>query len=190
MVSLGCTVICVDNNREDLKELEKEIITLNAARIYFFEEDISKIENITKLKALIKKEIGKVDILINNAGIMNKAKLFLELSEDEIKNIFNINIFSQIWLSREFLPDMILENKGHIVNVSSTLGLFGAYKLTDYCTTKFAVNGFTEALRVELKTLNKNNKIEVSLVCPFHVKTKLFNEYELPYFKWFVKSYS
>ena len=169
-----------------MDELKNELAqnSNDLERVYFYEEDISKIENIKKLKYDIKNKIGIVDIIINNAAIMNKGKLLLELSDYEIENIFNVNILSQIWICREFLPDMIKKNKGHIVNVSSTLGLFGAYKLTDYCTTKFAVNGFTEALRVELKTLNPDNKIEVSLVCPFHVKTKLFNNYELPYFKW------
>ena len=186
LTTLGCIVICVDNNKENLIALKEEIAqnSNNSNRTYFYEEDISKIENIRKLKMSIRNEIGIVDIIINNAAIMNKAKLLLELSDEEIENIFNVNLFSQIWICREFLSDMIAQNKGHIVNMSSTLGLFGAYKLTDYCTTKFAVNGFTEALRVELKTLNSDNKIEVSLVTPFHVKTKLFNNYELPYFKW------
>ena len=53
---------------------------------------------------------------------MNKAKLFLELSEQEILNIFNVNILSQFWLIREILPKMIEKNTGHIVNVSSSLG--------------------------------------------------------------------
>lgn len=186
LISLGCIVVCVDNNKEDLDELKNELVQISndLTKVYIYEEDISKIENIRKLKNDIQKKIGKVNIVINNAGIMNKGKLLLELNDYEIENIFNVNILSQIWICREFLPDMIAENKGHIVNISSTLGCFGAYKLTDYCTTKFAVNGFTEALRVELKTHNPDNKIEVSLVVPFHVKTKLFNKYELPYFKW------
>ena len=117
---------------------------------------------------------------------MNSGKLLLELSDAEIVRIFDVNILAQFWLCREFLPDMIKENKGHIVNVSSMLGMFGAYKLTDYCTTKFAVNGFTEALRMELKTISADCNIHVSLVCPFHVRTKMFNNYELPYFKWYV----
>lgn len=60
----------------------------------------------------------------------------------------------------------------------------GGYKLTDYCASKFAVNGFTESLRVELGILNPKNQIKVSLVCPFHVKTKLFNGADVNHFKW------
>ena len=54
---------------------------------------------------------------------MNQAKLFMDLSENEILNIFNVNILSQFWMIREFLPRMLEENKGHIVNVSSSLGM-------------------------------------------------------------------
>ena len=63
-------------------------------------------------------------------------------------------------------------------------GFFGAYRLTDYCSTKFAVVGLSESLRVELKSLNPDNKIIISTVCPFHVKTKLFNGFEMESFKW------
>ena len=56
--------------------------------------------------------------------------------------------------------------------------------LTDYCSSKFAVVGFTESLRVELKCINPDNSIVVSTVCPFHVKTKLFNGIEFNHLKW------
>ena len=76
---------------------------------------------------MIKTQVGNVNILINNAGIMNQAKLFMDLSENEILNIFNVNILSQFWMIREFLPRMLEENKGHIVNVSSSLGMVWSY---------------------------------------------------------------
>ena len=79
---------------------------------------------------------------------------------------------------------MINENKGHIVNVSSVCGLNGGYRLTDYCASKFAVMGFTESLRVELKVSNPRNKIVVTAVCPFHVKTKMFEGADVMHLKW------
>ncbi len=68
--------------------------------------------------------------------------------------------------------------------MSSSLGQFGAYKVTDYCATKFAVAGFTEALRIELKSLNVHNNVKVTLVCPYHVDTGFFKEFEMDSFKW------
>lgn len=96
-------------------------------RMYFYKLDISRLNDVKQVSALIKKEVGKVDILINNAGIMNGSKLLLDLSDDEILKIFNVNTLSHIWLCREFLPDMIKDNKGHIVNMSSVCGIAGVY---------------------------------------------------------------
>lgn len=181
--------MCVDLNQEELDKLEEELnsnIKLKPLHkhVYFYNFDITNVDEVKENCKRIREEVGHVNILVNNAGIMNKAKMLLDLSENEIKNIFNVNIMSQFWMCREFLPRMIETNKGHIVNISSSLGFFGAYKLTDYCSTKFAVIGFSEALRVELKTSNPNNRIVVTTVCPFHVKTKLFNGFEMESFKW------
>ena len=101
-----------------------------------------------------------------------------------------MNTLAQFWLVREFLPDMLAKNHGHIVNVSSVCGLQGGYKLTDYCSSKFAVAGFTESLRVELGVLNPANRIGVTLVCPFHVQTKLFDGVEFSRMRWIRLSFT
>lgn len=157
-------------------------------RAHFYCVDITNPDEVKNLGNRIRTDVGNVDILVNNAGIMNKGKLLVELENQEILNVFNVNVLSHFWLCKEFLPSMINKNKGHIVNVSSVCGLMGGYKLTDYCSTKFAVYGFTESLRVELKVTNPNNKIQVSVVCPFHVKTKLFNGVEFSRLKWLTLS--
>ena len=187
MLKLDCQVICVDINENQLKLLESDLQTrfLNS-KAHFYQADISCVTEVKKLASRVKLEVGKVDILVNNAGIMKKAKLFLDLNEDDILHIFNVNILSQMWLCKEFLPDMCKDNKGHIVNISSSLGMFGAFKVVDYCATKFAVAGFSEALRLELKVSNPDNKVKVSLVCPFHVKTSLFNGFEISRLKWYI----
>ncbi len=184
-------MVCIDINDSMLKNLETNLINEFSSepnsiknRMYFYKLDISSSEAVKKCVNLIKKEVGKIDILINNAGIMNHGKLFLELTEDDVKKIFNVNTFAHFWLCREILPDMINENKGHIVNVSSVCGLTGGYKLTDYCASKFAVMGFTESLRVELRLSNPKNKVCVAAVCPFHVKTKLFHGADIDRLKW------
>ena len=97
---------------------------------------------------------------------------------------------AQFWLVREFLPYMQSKNRGHIVNVASVCGLQGGYKLTDYCSSKFAVVGFTESLRIELNVTNPNNQIEVSVVCPFHVQTKLFDGIVFNKFRWIRLSFT
>lgn len=168
-------MICVDNNKKELEKLKDRLIKekLSKAddnnnlttfkRMHFFDVDISSIDEIKSVGNRIRQDIGRVDILINNAGIMNKGKLLTELTDQEIKNIFDVNILAHFWLIREFLPEMIKMNKGHICNVASVCGLMGSYKLTDYCSTKFAVVGLTESIRNELNGLNLKNRIKVSL---------------------------
>lgn len=190
-LKLGCVVVCIDLNDEILKNLETELTATFSrepesfrTRMYFYKLDISKLNDIKSVCAQIKKEVGKVDILVNNAGIMNGSKSLLSLNDDEISQIFNVNVFSQIWLCREFLPEMISSRKGHIVNVSSICGMAGGYKLSDYCTSKFAVNGFSESLRVELGVMSPKNQIKVTLVCPFRIKTKMFNGADINHLQW------
>ena len=79
---------------------------------------------------------------------------------------------------------MIKLNKGHIVNISSMVGILGGDKLSEYCATKFAVYGFSESLRIELKCLNKDNKIKVTTVCPFHIKTPMARNLKFKHLHW------
>jgi short-subunit dehydrogenase len=190
MLNQDCIVLCVDKDKTALGQLEHELLhkyNYPQNHLFFFDTDISCANQITALFTRIQsiaKIARPVDILINNAAIMNEAKLLTELCDAELTAIFNVNILAQMRLCKLFLPEMTRHNRGHIINVASSLGLYGAYKMSDYCATKFAVCGFTEALRVELKTLNARNKVHVSLVCPFHVTTGLFRGFELPRLKW------
>ena len=115
---------------------------------------------------------------------MNHGKLFLDTRDAENIRLFNVNVFAQFWLYREFLPDMMNENRGHIVNVASVCGMLGSYKLTDYCASNWAVIDFTESLRIELHMLNPKNKITVTAVCPFQVQTKMFNNVDFGRLQW------
>lgn len=183
MSHLGCNIICVDSNPSGLDRLKEELKG-QSNRIKYYTIDITSSENIAKLGQEVRSEFEKVDIIINNAGTMNKGKLLVDTSEKEIRSLFDVNVFAHFIICKEFLPDMINNNEGHIVNVASVCGFLGSYKLVDYCSSKFAVMGMTESLRIELKVLNPNNKIKVATVCPFHVKTKLFNGVEFSRLKW------
>lgn len=182
-LELNCTVLCLDKNEFELKKLETKY-KLNKTKIEFYCVNLCSIEEIKKCCEKIRSKYGFVDIVVNNAGIVNNGKMLVNLNDEEIANIFNVNIMSYIRICKEFLPKMIELNQGHIVNVSSILGLMGSYKLCDYSATKFAVNGFTESMRNELKCSNKDNKIKVTLVCPFHVRTDMFKGIEFFRFKW------
>ncbi len=121
MLDLNCHVICVDLNQYKLDQLKSALLKdypTKKTNIFCFKVDVTNNEEIEACAAIIKLDVGlPVDILINNAGIFNKGKLLTELSEYEIRNIFNVNILSQMWLCRQFLPDMLVRNQGHIINM-------------------------------------------------------------------------
>lgn len=114
---------------------------------------------------------GKVDILINNAGIVS-GKPLLELSAAEIERTFQVNAIALFHTVRAFLPAMLEDDSGHIVTIASAAGLAGTAKLTDYCSSKFAAVGFDESLRFELK--QQGSKVVTTVVCPFYVATDMF----------------
>lgn len=185
---MNCVVICVDRNEEELNKVYQDLTEYSRSKspskqlVYAFKCDISSTEQVAQLHADIK-NIGDVTVLINNAAVCNAKKL-LELNEREVREIFDVNIISHFWLCKQFLPKMIELNRGHIVNISSVLGIIAGAQLSDYSATKFAVCGFTEALRVELNTMNRLNEVKVSVVCPFHIKTDLFRGTKFKYLNW------
>ena len=77
-----------------------------------------------------------------------------------------------IWMTRQFIPEMVAKNTGHIVNISSAAGLTGLPGLSDYCATKFGVVGFSEALRLEMKKSAPG--VKVTCICPSFIATGMF----------------
>lgn len=113
-----------------------------------------------------------IDILINNAGIVNGKKL-LDTTDDRINMVLNVNTVSHCYTVKAFLPEMIKNNNGsHIVTIASAAALCGTSSLCDYTASKFGAFGFNEALRMEMKHNNYN--VDTSCVCPFYIKTDLF----------------
>lgn len=170
-------VVLVDINLAGLNQTALELNALtNNSRILTFQCDVS---NPTQVKETIdraKKAIGSdktIDIVINNAGIVN-GKPLLELTSEDITRTFGINTLSHFWMNKAVLPDMIERNDGYIVTVSSVMSTLGSAGLTDYCASKWAINGFHESLRLELRKLQKTG-IKTLLVCPYAINTGMFD---------------
>lgn len=99
---------------------------------------------------------------------------FLQLSNADIENTIQINFMSQLWIIRQFLPDMVSKNHGRIVNICSFGGIIATAHALPYFASKFAVNGYTEALRAELQLEHYNyDGIHLSCVYPYFVQTPL-----------------
>ena len=122
--------------------------------------DITSTNSIKKTVKNIIKKYKRIDVLINNAGIMKFDKVD-DIKEKDIYKTFNVNTIGTINMTREVLDYMKRENKGIILNVSSIRGITGAPTKSIYSASKFALQGFSDSLRYELK----DTSIKVTNIC-------------------------
>lgn len=167
----GGNLILWDINETGLETLRREIEKPGGS-VTPYACDLSDRRAIYNTSEKVLKAHGKVDILINNAGIVT-GKTLMDASDENILQTFNVNTLALFWTTRAFLPAMAKRDSGHIVTIASAGGLVGTSKLTDYCSSKFAAIGFDESLRLELRRLNK--KIRTTVVCPFYIDTDMFS---------------
>ena len=119
----------------------------------------------------VAEEVGPVDILINNAGVVSGDR-FLDIPDEKIERSLAVNTLALFWTTKAFLPSMIERGRGHLVTIASAAGLIGVSRLTDYSASKFAAVGLDESLRVELKKAATG--VRTTLVCPYFTNTGMF----------------
>eukprot|EP00070_Physeter_catodon_P009330 XP_007120249.1 17-beta-hydroxysteroid dehydrogenase 13 isoform X2 [Physeter catodon] len=117
----------------------------------------------------VKKEVGDVTIVVNNAGAVYPADL-LSTKDEEITKTFEVNILGHFWITKALLPAMMQRNHGHIVTVASICGHGVIPYIIPYCSSKFAAVGFHRALTSEFEALGKTG-IKTSCLCPVFVNT-------------------
>ncbi len=166
----GAGVIIWDIDDAGLEKIAGEM-KAGGRRAAVYRCDVSNRVEVFRVAENVKNDFGKVDILINNAGIVF-GKSFLDATDEQLEKSMAVNALSHFWTVRAFLPDMIRAGRGHIVTISSAAGLIGVSRLVDYCAAKFAVFGFDEALRMEIK--QKKWNIKTTVVCPYFIDTGMF----------------
>ncbi len=112
---------------------------------------------------------GTVDVLVNNAGFAI-FDLFESARPDDLESMMQTNYFGAVWCAQAVLPQMLARGEGTIVNVASIAGIMGYARMGGYCATKFAMTGFSEALRDEVL----GRGVRVAMVCPGTVETEFF----------------
>ncbi|MDX1659563.1 MAG: SDR family oxidoreductase [Nitriliruptorales bacterium] len=137
--------------------------------------DVTDQEQVAEVAEKVRADGGDIDILVNNAGVVGGAPL-LEMSEEQIRRTLEVNTLSLFWTTREFLPAMIDQNRGHIVTIASAAGWVGVPRQTDYAASKFGAVGFDEALRLELKRTAQG--VKTTVVCPYYISTGMFDGVE------------
>ena len=172
MAKEGSNIVLWDLNPKSIGMVAKEIGEMGK-KAWVYPCDVSKKEEVYKQAEKVQKEVGKIDVLINNAGIVS-GKPFLECSDEELERSIDVNLLAHFWTTKAFLPDMIKTNSGHLVSIASAAGLIGIASLADYSASKFAVVGFDESIRMELRK-SKINGVKTTCVCPYYINTGMFD---------------
>ncbi|HEY9184426.1 MAG TPA: SDR family oxidoreductase [Salegentibacter sp.] len=163
-------LIIWDLDAKKLIEAQEEF--KNMGEVYTFEIDITDEQKVKELAAIIEKDIGPVDILINNAGIVFGGN-FHESTPEAINKTMAVNALAPMHLTQEFLPGMILRKFGHICNIASSAGLVSNPKMAIYAGSKWACTGWSDSLRLEMKALKTG--VGVTTVTPYYINTGMFD---------------
>jgi short-subunit dehydrogenase len=159
--------------REDrLRDLEREVATLGGEAVAI-PGDITDVTLRRRLVETARERFGGLDVLINNAG-MGVFGRFDEADSERLRQTFEVNLFAPVELIRAALPLLKQGRKPIIVNVSSVLGHFAMTGKSEYCASKFALHGFSDALRMELY----RDGIDVLVVSPSTTATEFFEKAE------------
>jgi short-subunit dehydrogenase len=142
--------------------------------------DVTKYDDIIKTRESILKDIGKIHILVNNAGVVFGGK-FLEIPIEKHRITYDVNTQGIINILHVFLQDLIDQKSAHIINIASASGFTPLPNGTTYASSKAAVISFSESLINELKQ-NNNKHVGMTIVCPAYVNTGMFNGVKEPIF--------
>jgi short-subunit dehydrogenase len=152
-INEGAIVVASSSSKQKLEEAKQN--APNPDNFYVFPLDLGNPETIKPLVEQVIAQFGKVDILINNAGVSQRSKI-LETPIENDRKIMEIDYFGTIILTKALLPYMIKQGGGHILCTSSIVGVFGFPLRSAYSAAKHALHGFFESLRIEYYEHNIN----------------------------------
>lgn len=131
--------------------------------------DVGDREAMESFAAEVKAGLGNAHVIINNAGIGGGGAPVWAMKDADYERTLRINFFGVVYGTRAFLPQLLANREGAVINVSSIFGFVGTPNSSDYCAAKFAVRGFTESLMVELE----GSPVSVHLVHPGGINTNI-----------------
>jgi len=165
----GANVILVARRKDKLEQVADKLREFPVS-VLVCQCDVSKKEQVKEMSETVLKKWDSVDILVNNAGFAIYGSVS-DLTIDEIESQMDTNYFGMVYCIKNFLPSMLKKKSGHIVNVASVAASFGLPGIASYCASKFAMLGFSEGLKHELK----NTGVGITVVSPIMVRTDFFD---------------
>lgn len=174
--SKGVNLAVCARNKEDLTAFHNEIHEKYPnIEVMSMAVDVSKKEDLEKFVTMVRSNWSKLDILVNNAGIYIPGEVHSE-EEGTLEKLMEVNVYGPYHLTRMLMPYFLEQQNGYIFNMCSVASLFAYPNGGSYSITKFALNGFTKALRAEL--LDKG--IKVSAVFPGATWSNSWKGVDLP----------
>jgi short-subunit dehydrogenase len=167
LAARGCHLALSDIRPATLEPLAAELAP-RGLRISCHALDVADREQVAAFPAVVAASHPSADLLFNNAGVALAGR-FDEVSEQDFEWLLSINFHGLVRMTRAFLPVLKQRPEAHIVNIASLFSIVAAAGQTAYCSSKFAVRGFSEALRQELD----GSSVGISVVCPGGVATRI-----------------
>lgn len=166
----GANLYLFARSLHKLEEIREDLQKRFGVQVRVYQLDVSDTEAVSRVFSKALKEIEHVDVLVNNAGfgIFNSV---IDATLDEMKAMFEVNVFGLMAVTKMVLPKLIEQEFGHIINVASQAGKLATPKSSIYSASKHAVLGFTNSLRMEVKSAN----VFVTAVNPGPIRTNFFS---------------
>jgi len=168
----GYNVLINYNKSETEAILLSNLLREKSGRVDVFKADVSKRNEVEKMIEFCISRFGAIDVLVNNAGIA-QTKLFTEITQEDWKNMIDVNLSGTFNCTQSVLKHMIKNKSGKIINISSIWGITGASCEVHYSAAKAGIIGLTKALAKELGPSN----IQVNCVAPGAIRTDMLSEY-------------
>lgn len=158
------------NYRKENEELTnvKEQIEETGRKCIAVQGDVSVYEDCEKMVSKIIEELGKIDVLVNNAGI-TKDNLLIRMKKEDFEDVINVNLQGTFNVTKNVIPYMMKQRNGRIINISSVVGIAGNAGQTNYSASKAGIIGFTKSLAKEVASRN----ILVNAVAPGFIQTDM-----------------
>lgn len=165
-----CLIIW-DINKENIKNTISEFEKSGHVKGYTI--DVSDSQAVQECFKRTNKECGNIDIIINCAGIVTSNKTFDKQSIADIERTISINSIAPMTIALQALPEMLIRDKGHICNIASAAGMISNPKMSVYVASKWAVIGWSDSLRIELK--QAKSKVRITTIAPYFINTGMFD---------------
>jgi len=160
-------------SKDEAEQLKREIEERFNRKVLLLKGDVSRRRDVQGMVRDFIKEFGRIDVLVNNAGI-TKDNLLIRLTENDFREVIDVNLIGTFLMTKEIIPHMLRRRSGSIINISSIVGIFGNKGQTNYSASKAGIIGFSKSLAKEVASRN----IRVNVIAPGFIETDM--TYGLP----------